>query len=76
MPKDLPDFIEIDITNMNIGDKLRISEMKLNGVTFLDAANVVVAAVAVTRNTKSAETEAAKGDAKAPADAKAPEAKK
>ena len=50
--------------------------MKLNGVTFLDAANVVVAAVAVTRNTKSAETEAAKGDAKAPADAKAPEAKK
>lgn len=78
LPKDLPDFIEIDISNMNIGDKLRISEMKLKGVTFLDAANVVVAAVTVTRNTKSAETEAAKGDAKAPAaaDAKAPEAKK
>jgi large subunit ribosomal protein L25 len=77
-PKNLPDFIEIDITNMNIGDKLRISEMKLDGVTFLDAANVVVAAVAVTRNTKSAETEAAKGDTKAPAAAatKAPEAKK
>lgn len=67
LPKDLPDFIEIDITNMGIGDKLRISEMKLNGVTFLDAGNVVVAAVTVTRNSKSAEAEAAKGDAKAPA---------
>jgi large subunit ribosomal protein L25 len=54
LPKDLPDFIEIDISNMNIGDKMRISDMKLEGVTFLDAANVVVAAVAVTRNTKSA----------------------
>lgn len=73
LPKDLPDFIEIDITNMNIGDKLRIAEMKLDGVTFLDAANVVVAAVTVTRNTKSAAAEDAKaadakgGDAKAPA---------
>jgi large subunit ribosomal protein L25 len=72
LPKDLPDFIEIDITNMNIGDKLRISEMKLKGVNFLDASNVVVAAVTVTRNTKSEETaEAKKGDAPA-ADAKAP----
>lgn len=68
LPKDLPDFIEIDITSMNIGDKMRISQMKLNGVTFLDAGNVVVAAVTVTRNSKSAATEEAKaGDAKAPA---------
>jgi large subunit ribosomal protein L25 len=75
LPKDLPDFIEIDITNMNIGDKLRISEMKLNGVTFLDAANVVVAAVTVTRNTKSEETaDAKKTDAAPAADAKAPAA--
>jgi large subunit ribosomal protein L25 len=70
LPKDLPDFIEIDISNMNIGDKMRISDMKLEGVTFLDAANVVVAAVAVTRNTKSAaaaaeDPKAAKGAADA-----------
>ena len=70
LPKDLPDFIEIDITHMGIGDKLRISEMKLEGVTFLDAPNVVVAAVTVTRNTKSAAAEEAKADAKAPADKK------
>ncbi len=73
LPKDLPDFIEIDITNMEIGDKLRISEMKLKGVTFLDAQNVVVAAVTVTRNIKSAESEEAKAKTDAPAaEAKAP----
>jgi large subunit ribosomal protein L25 len=75
LPKDLPDFIEINISDMNIGDKLRISEMKLNGVTFLDASNVVVAAVTVTRNTKSEETADAKKTEGAPAaDAKAPAA--
>ena len=73
LPKDLPDFIEIDISNMEIGDKQRVSEMKLKGVTFLDAQNVVVAAVTVTRNTKD-EDELAKGaDAKtAVADPNAP----
>jgi large subunit ribosomal protein L25 len=75
LPKDLPDFIEIDITNMNIGDKLRISQMKVNGVTFLDAQNVVVAAVTVTRNTKSEETaEAKKAEAAPAAEEKAPAA--
>jgi large subunit ribosomal protein L25 len=67
LPKDLPDFIEIDISNMEIGDKLRISEMKVKGVTFLDASNVVVAAVTVTRNTKSEATEEAKKADGAPA---------
>ena len=84
LPKDLPDFIEIDISNMEIGDKQRVSEMKLKGVTFLDAQNVVVAAVTVTRNTKE-EDELAKGadaktavvDPNAPvAEVKAPEADK
>lgn len=85
LPKDLPDFIEIDISNMEIGDKQRISEMKINGVTFLDASNVVVAAVTVTRNIveeekpkteeAAATTEASAADAKTPAaDTKAPKA--
>lgn len=56
LPKDIPDFIEIDISGMNvIGDKIRISDMKLKGVTFLDASNVVVAAVSITRNIKAEE---------------------
>lgn len=60
LPKDLPDFIEIDISPMNIGDKLRVSDMNLKGVTFLDAKNVVIATVSITRQVKSDETAAAK----------------
>jgi|SRR5688572_27698018 len=73
LPKDLPDFIEIDISDMNIGDKLRISQMSVKGVTFLDPANIAVAAVTVTRNTKAELAEEAKKTETAPAaDAKAP----
>lgn len=60
LPKDIPDYINVDITNLNIGDKLRISELEIPGVTFLDAANVVVATVRITRNAKSAAAEEAK----------------
>lgn len=74
LPKDLPDFIEIDISNMNIGDKMRVSDMNLKGVTFLDAKNVVIATVSITRQVKSEETAAAKAPtaaAEPAADAKA-----
>lgn len=53
-PADMPDEISLDITELNIGDKLRISELDAQGVTFLDAANVVVATVRMTRSAKSA----------------------
>src|SRR5687768_9636145 len=75
LPKDLHDFIEINISDMNIRDKLRISEMKLQRLTLLDAGNVVVAAVTVTRNTISEETEAKKTEAAPATEAPAAEAK-
>lgn len=57
-PVDIPDEIELDITNLNIGDKLRISDLNIPGVKFLDAANVVVAAVQMTRSAISAQAAA------------------
>lgn len=54
LPGKMPDDISLDITNLNIGDKLRISDLNIDGVTFLDASNVVVATVRVTRSAKSA----------------------
>ncbi len=59
--KDLPDYVTIDVTNLNIGDKLRISEVSIDNVTFLDASNVVIAAVKVTRSSRSAAAAAATG---------------
>jgi large subunit ribosomal protein L25 len=58
LPGDIPDEIELDVTNLNIGDKLRISDLKIPGVKFLDAANIVVAAVQMTRSAMSAQATA------------------
>lgn len=58
LPADIPDEIELDVTNLNIGDKLRISDLNIPGVKFLDAANVVVAAVKMTRSAISAQAAA------------------
>lgn len=63
LPGDIPDEIELDVTNLNIGDKLRIADLKVPGVTFLDAANIAVAAVQMTRSAMSAQA-AAEADKK------------
>lgn len=59
MPENLPDYIDIDITDVNIGQSFRVNQLKLDGVEFLDAANNVVVTVAATRATRQAEEAAA-----------------
>lgn len=59
MPENLPDFVEVDITNVNIGQTFRVSQLSLNGVEFLDSPNNVVVTVAATRATRQAAEEAA-----------------
>ena len=49
LAKDLPDFIMINISSMDIGDSVKISDLKIDGVTFLDAPNNVVIAVRTAR---------------------------
>lgn len=37
LPKDLPDFIEIDVTELKMGESIHVSDIKkINGVEFLD----------------------------------------
>lgn len=62
-PENMPDEITIDISDLNIGDVLRISNLDIPNVTFLEAANVVIAGVRMTRNAKSAQA-AAEADKK------------
>jgi large subunit ribosomal protein L25 len=59
LPNQMPDFIELDITSLNIGDKLRVSDLNVNGVTFLDPSNLAVTAVQMTRSAISAQQSAA-----------------
>ncbi|MBE2247443.1 MAG: 50S ribosomal protein L25 [Candidatus Competibacteraceae bacterium] len=58
LPDQMPDDIELDITNLNIGDKLRVADLSVAGVKFHDPANLAVAAVQMTRSAISAQAAA------------------
>ena len=49
LAKDMPESIEIDITPIRIGQKRRVSDLTINGLTFLDPANAVVVGVQTAR---------------------------
>lgn len=58
----LPDFIEVDISNVNIGQTARIKQIQLDGVEFLDPKDNVICTVSATRASRqesAASTEAA-----------------
>ncbi|MGZ4115841.1 MAG: 50S ribosomal protein L25/general stress protein Ctc [Bacteroidia bacterium] len=45
----MPDTIDIAIDSLEIGQGVRVSDLKIDGLTFLNAANVTVVSVQVTR---------------------------
>jgi large subunit ribosomal protein L25 len=52
----LPEFITIDITNLRIGQSIKVGDIKVDGLRLLDAANAVVVAVKRSR-VSSADTD-------------------
>ncbi|WP_299833804.1 50S ribosomal protein L25/general stress protein Ctc [uncultured Tenacibaculum sp.] len=58
LPANLPDFIEADITELEIGNKLYITELANENFTFLHPDNTVVAQVRMSRNAAKAAAEA------------------
>ncbi|HON59053.1 MAG TPA: 50S ribosomal protein L25/general stress protein Ctc [Smithella sp.] len=70
LPLDLPDHIDVDVTNLNIGDSIRVRDLKVaEGITLLDRPDASVAAVAMVKVAKveaaAAEEGAAEEEAKA-----------
>jgi large subunit ribosomal protein L25 len=49
LPKDLPDFIQLKIDDLEIGDSIRVRDLSMKGVEFLDTPNNVITAVKTTR---------------------------
>ena len=47
--KDIPDGIDIDISDLDIGDSVRIRDLKVDKLTFIDSGHTVVLSVKVTR---------------------------
>jgi large subunit ribosomal protein L25 len=66
----MPDTIEIAIDKLEIGDSVRVSDIKIDGLTLLNAPNVTVVSVQVTRAV-AAEVAAPGATAAAPAAAAA-----
>jgi large subunit ribosomal protein L25 len=71
LPKHLPDTIDINVEQLEIGKSIRIGDLNVQGLKFMDAPNVVITTVQSTRNTVAAAGEEAKTGAAAAA-AKAP----
>ena len=68
LAKDMPDAVEIDITPIKIGDKIRVSDLTLSGLVFLDPENAVVVGVQTARaviedEEEEEEEEGAEGEA-------------
>lgn len=69
LPANLPDFIDADVSELNIGNKLYINKLENDNYTFLQPANTVVAQVRVSRAAMKAAQEAAKAEANSDAPA-------
>lgn len=58
LPSSIPDFIEVDISNLNIGDSVKVENVVLGeDIEILDPSDVMIAAIAVTRVTVEVEEE-------------------
>jgi large subunit ribosomal protein L25 len=66
LPEKLPEQIEIDVTSLDIGDSIKVKEMKLtDGITALDPADAAVVAVITVKTGKGTAEEGATGGEKA-----------
>ncbi|MFM8348962.1 MAG: 50S ribosomal protein L25/general stress protein Ctc [Bacteroidota bacterium] len=76
-PKDMPDHIDVDVSELDFHHAIKVADMKIAGLEFLDPQQSAVAAVEVPRAAKLAAEEAAAKAAQAttsPAEGAAPAA--
>lgn len=62
LPKNLPDFIEADITDLEMGNKLYVTKLASDKYTLMHPDNTVVAQVRISRAAMKAAQEAAKAE--------------
>jgi large subunit ribosomal protein L25 len=72
-PKDMPDHIDVDVNSLDFHHAIKVGDMKMKGIDFLDPKQATIAAVEVPRAAKLAAEDAAAAAA-APAEGAAPAA--
>jgi len=58
LPQNIPPHIEVEISGLSIGDSVRVSDIKLEGIDILNDANASIASVVPPTIEKTAETAA------------------
>ena len=76
LPKDLREFIECDITNLELNGNIRVQDVKAPNMEILNPPRIPVASVVLTRQLKQEESAAAPAAAAPAAAAAAPAPKK
>ncbi|MGE7778235.1 50S ribosomal protein L25 [Chitinophaga sp. NPDC101104] len=59
-PKDLREYLELDITNLNLNENLRVEDVKAEGIELINSPRIPVASVVMTRQLKQEEAAAEK----------------
>ncbi len=62
LASDIPDYVEIDISKIDIGDAVKVKDLSIAGLEFMDRPNNVVATVKVTRVKVDIEEEGEEGE--------------
>jgi large subunit ribosomal protein L25 len=63
-PKDLREFIELDITKLELNENIRVQDVQVPNIELMNPPRIPVASIVMTRLLKQEETEAAKADKK------------
>lgn len=58
--KDLPDTVEVDVTNLGLGKSIFVGDLQIPGLVILTPASTAICAVRMTRAARGAQAAAAK----------------
>jgi large subunit ribosomal protein L25 len=75
LPADIPAFLELDVTELDINQNIRVADLKFKGVTMLERPHDVVVSVKMTKKPEEVVAPGAAPGAAAPAAKKAEPAK-
>jgi large subunit ribosomal protein L25 len=75
LPSQMPDFVPVDVTNLEIGKSIKVGDVKTDGYEILNAKSIPIASVLTTRALKQEESAKSTTEAKTNEPAKTPAAK-
>ncbi len=68
LPKDIPEQLEVDITNLKIGDNLLVKDLSYDNIKILTEEDAVIVTILAPKGTEEEEAEAEELGAEAPAE--------